>query len=123
MQSLKKIFNQLSLDRKILTLIVVEVAGFCIIGFVAVSQLRNVGKERIAIGFVILTLLVAVLLRYVIPGRGESCWGYAGEAVRLQLKCGIPGVDFRVIRRSKFLMTFIRSITRSETGARDSASD
>ncbi len=50
MQNLKKTFNRFSLDQKVLTLIIIEVLGFCIVGFVAISQLRNVGGqvERIA---------------------------------------------------------------------------
>ncbi len=58
MQSLNKIFNQLSLDRKILILIAVEVAGFCIVGFVAVSQLRIVGDEAERMAKTILPLYI-----------------------------------------------------------------
>ncbi len=60
MQSLNKIFNQLSLDRKILILIAVEVAGFCVVGFVAVSQLRIVGDEAERMTETTLPLYVSV---------------------------------------------------------------
>ena len=60
MQSLNKIFNQLSLDRKILILIAVKVAGFCIVGFVAVSQLRIVGDEAERMAETTLPLYISV---------------------------------------------------------------
>ena len=60
MPGLKKTFNRFSLDQKLLTLIVIEVIGFCIVALVAITQLRNVGDEVEKIAEVTLPLHIAI---------------------------------------------------------------
>ncbi len=60
MQNLNRIFNRLSLDRKILILIAVEVAGFCIVGLVAISQLRILGDEAGRVTATTLPLYISI---------------------------------------------------------------
>lgn len=60
MPKIKHFFNSLTLDHKILTLIIIEVIGFCAVAFVAFSQIRAVGNEVKQMTSVTLPLYVSV---------------------------------------------------------------
>ncbi len=59
-KSIKNTFNRFSLDRKILTLIIIEVIGFLVVTLVAFSQVRTVGNEVKQVTYVILPLSVSI---------------------------------------------------------------
>lgn len=60
MTGIKHSFNSLTLDQKILTLIIIQVIGFCAVAFVAFSQVRAVGHEVKQMASVTLPLYVAI---------------------------------------------------------------
>lgn len=60
MQSIKNTFNRFSLDQKVLTLICIEIIGFCIVGLVAISQLSKVGEQVEHIAGVTLPLHLSI---------------------------------------------------------------
>ena len=59
MLGIKNTFDRFSLNQKVLTLIVIEVLGFCIVAMVAISQVRNVGDQVEQIAKIILPLHIS----------------------------------------------------------------